>query len=133
MHFQKKIYICVVKSVSMAIFSKKILAIVLLFSVAQVALADRGVGKKNKSKSILNIVATNASLKNCIGANLKTGLIYKGNLCLNNQTATTSAVATTLVTYQKGNITYVIPYSRKIIIPEMRQGYTGMKVIIRHN
>ena len=37
----------------------------------------------------------------------------------------------TLVTYQKGNTTYIIPYKNKITIAEMRQGYTGMKVIIR--
>lgn len=117
----------------MAIFSKKMLSIVLLFSLAQVALADRGVGKKNKSKSILNIVATNASLRNSIGFNLRTGLNYKGSLCFSTKTATNSVLATTLVTYQKGNITYVIPYSKKIIMPEMHQGYTGMKVILRHN
>jgi hypothetical protein len=112
---------------------KKILVIILLFSVAQVALAVRGAGKRNRSKSILNIVATNTSLRNSIALNLRTGLNYKGSLLFNTKTATNSVLATTLVSYQKGNITYVIPYSKKIIMPEMHQGYTGMKVILRHN
>jgi hypothetical protein len=40
-------------------------------------------------------------------------------------------MSTTLVSYQKGNTIYIIPYKQKIIMPEVKPGYTGMKLIIR--
>jgi hypothetical protein len=36
-----------------------------------------------------------------------------------------------LITYQKGNTTYIIPYKSKITVPDIQPGYTGMKIIIR--
>jgi hypothetical protein len=36
-----------------------------------------------------------------------------------------------LLTYQKGNTVYIIPHKQVIAVPEMKQGYTGMKIIIR--
>ena len=111
-------------------FTKKLLTIALLFSVAQVAMADRGVGKKSKNKTILNIY-TPSTLRNSIAFNLKSGLSYKGSLLSNNNTVGNSIMSNSLVTYQKGNITYVVPYKHKIVVPEIKQGYTGMKIIIR--
>ena len=49
------------------------------------ALADKGIGKKNKSKVTLNINTPN-SLRNSISLNLKSGLKYKGSLFVNQQT-----------------------------------------------
>ncbi|MDN3658706.1 hypothetical protein QWZ08_23895 [Ferruginibacter paludis] len=112
----------------MKTFTKKLLTIALLFGIAQVAMADRGVGKK-KNKTILNIY-TPSTLRNSIAFNLKSGLSYKGSLLTNTQTVGNSIMANSLITYQKGNITYVIPYKHKIVMPEITQGYTGMKLII---
>ena len=114
----------------MKTFTKKLLTIVLLFSVAQVAMADRGIGKKNKNKTILNIY-TPSTLRNSIAFNLKTGLRYKGSLLSTTNTVGNSILINSLITYQKGNITYIIPYKHKIIVPEIKQGYAGMKIIIR--
>ncbi|MDB5279954.1 MAG: hypothetical protein JWR61_4909 [Ferruginibacter sp.] len=112
----------------MKTFTKKLLTIALLFGIAQVAMADRGVGKK-KNKTILNIY-TPSTLRNSIAFNLKSGLSYKGSLLTSTQTVGNSIMANSLITYQKGNITYVIPYKHKIVMPEITQGYTGMKLII---
>lgn len=111
-------------------FTQKLLTIALLISIVQVAVADRGVGKKNKTKTLLNIT-TPSLLRNSIAFNLKSGLSYKGSLITNENNLSTSVMSSSLVTYQKGNMTYIIPYKHKIAIPEMRQGYTGVKVIIR--
>jgi hypothetical protein len=112
----------------MKTFTKKLLTIALLFGIAQVAMADRGVGKK-KNKTILNIY-TPSTLRNSIAFNLKSGLSYKGSLLSSTETIGNSIMANSLITYQKGNVTYVIPYKHKIIMPEITQGYTGMKLII---
>jgi hypothetical protein len=96
-----------------------------------VTFADRGTGKRNKLKTLLNI-NTNYSLKNSLSANIKTGLTYKGSLLTSNrQVIGTSVISNSLMTYQKGNITYIIPYKQKMVMPEMTQGYTGLKLIIR--
>lgn len=111
-------------------FSKTLLVMAVLFSTFQIALADRGVGKKNKTKTVLNI-KTPASLRNSISLNLKSGLSYKGSLLASTQAVNGSIFSTSLVTYQKGNTTYIIPQKSKIIVPDMKQGYAGMKFIIR--
>jgi len=104
---------------------------VILSGVAGVMFADRGAGKRNKLKTLLNI-NTNYSLKNSLTANIKTGLTYKGSLLTSNQqVAGTSIISNSLMTYQKGNITYIIPYKQKFTVPDMQQGYTGLKLIIR--
>src|ERR1700712_3625308 len=112
--------------------SQKILTIALLFSIVGIVMADRGIGKKNKNKTILNIV-TPSTIKNSIGFNLKSGLSYKGSLLNNTEVVGTSIMSTSLISYQKGNITYIIPYKHKIAVADMHQGYTGLKLIIRSN
>ena len=112
--------------------AKKILLMSILTGTMLVSFADRGAGKKSKNKVILNINTTN-SFKNAISFNLKGGLKYKGSLLTNTQQQHNSLVATELVTYQKGNSIYIVPYKQKIIVPEIRQGYTGLKLIIKTN
>ena len=111
---------------------KKISVFVALLSVTVGAFADRGIGKKAKSKTILNInTNSNTTLKSSIAANIKAGLTYKGSLVTNTTFSNSTITKTTLVTYQKGNTTYIIPYKQKIAVNEMRQGYTGVKLILR--
>jgi hypothetical protein len=109
---------------------KKSLIVVVLTSIALVTFADKGVGKKSKAKTNLNIT-TKGTLKNSIAANIKTGLAYKGSLLSTYKSK--SGIVNNLVTYQKGNTTYIIPYKHKYVAPEIKQGYTGLKLVIRRN
>ncbi len=113
---------------------KKILILVTLTCLAGVTFADRGAGKKSKVKTVLNINTGN-NLKNSILTNIRYGLTYKGSLLAPaKQTNTnTAAVTSSLMTYQKGNTTYIIPYKNKITLAEVKQGYAGIKLIIRSN
>ena len=111
-------------------FTKKLLAVTILISVVAEAWADRGVGRKTKSKPTLNITAP-TNLRNSIAFNIKTGLTYKGSMLNSRQTIGSSVMNNSLITYQKGNITYIIPYKSKITIPDIQPGYTGMKIVIR--
>ena len=109
----------------------KMLVIVLMLSgIGFSALADKGIGKKNKSKVTLNINAGN-SIRNSIALNLKSGLKYTGTLLVGQQVNGSSYLNKTLLTYQKGNTVYIIPHKQVVAIPEMKQGYTGMKLIIK--
>jgi hypothetical protein len=110
--------------------AKILLVVVVLSGITFSALADRGVGKKTKTKTTLNITTAN-TLRNSISLNLKTGLKYTGSLLVNQQTAGNTLLNNSLLTYQKGNTVYIIPHKQVIAVPEMRQGYTGMKLIIK--
>lgn len=107
----------------------KISAILLLISfVSYIAIADRG-GFGRRNKIHFNIV-TLSTLKNSISFNLKSGLTYRGNTLLNKQQVGNSIFTNTLVSYQKGNTIYILPYKQKVFI----QSYTpasGYKLIIR--
>ena len=85
---------------------------------------------KNKAKVTLNITTPN-TLRNSISLNLKSGLKYTGSLLVSQQVDGKSLLSNTLLTYQKGNTVYIIPHKQIIAVPEMKQGYTGMKLIIK--
>jgi hypothetical protein len=110
--------------------TKKLLAFFILFSIVVDAWADKGFGRKNKNKATLNITAP-SSIRNAIAFNLKSGLSYKGSLLSTRKNVGGIILNTSIVTYQKGNSTYIVPYKNKITVTEIKQGYTGMKVIIR--
>ncbi len=115
----------------MKTFIYKTFAIAVLMSTVNIAFADRGAGKKNKTKIVLNIFSP-LSLKSNTAANVNSGLKYRGSLLSNtSQTIGRSIMNTSIITYQKGNITYIVPYKYKVVVPEMKQGYTGVKLIIR--
>ena len=109
---------------------QKTLIVSVLLSTAFSALADRGIGKKAKNKVTLNIT-TVSTLRSSISYNLRTGLTYKGSVQTNNVFSKGSIMNNTIVTYQKGNTVYIIPYKQKVVIPDVKQGYMGMKLIIR--
>ena len=111
--------------------TRKILLLSILTGAMFVSFADRGAGKKSKNKVVLNINTNNNSLRNFISFNLKGGLKYKGSLLTNTQQQNNSLISKEIVTYQKGNSIYIIPYKQKIIVPEIKQGYTGLKLIIK--
>ncbi|MEI9956666.1 MAG: hypothetical protein WDM90_10280 [Ferruginibacter sp.] len=108
----------------------KLLLIAVLFGATYSALADGGIAKKSKSKVTLNI-STPTILKNSVSLNLRAGLHYTGSYLINQNNFNRSMLSTTVVTYQKGNSVYIIPYKQKIVMPEVKAGYTGMKLILR--
>jgi hypothetical protein len=96
--------------------------------------ADRGLGKK-KNKVTLNI-KTPTSFASSLRFNLRNGMKYTGSSLLrplgNTKTVTTSTYSfNTLVTYQKGKSIYIVPMKQKVLVADVRQGYTGAKLIIR--
>lgn len=102
----------------------------MLSSIGFSAMADKGIGKKSKSKVTLNINTGN-TLRSSISLNLSAGLKYTGSLLVNQQVHSQSISSKTLLTYQKGNTVYIVPQKQVIVVPEMKQGYTGMKLIIK--
>jgi hypothetical protein len=113
----------------MSKITKIALLLAVLNGIVLTTMADRGVGK-NKKKTAVSI-ANNNSFSRSLSFNLRSGLKYTGTLLNNTSTSKNPVMYNTLVTYQKGNTIYIIPYKQKIVVPEIKQGYTGMKLIIK--
>jgi hypothetical protein len=109
--------------------SKILLTLLVLLSTSLSAWADRGIGKKSKARAFTLNIATPSTLRSSVSLNLKSGLVYKGSTL----GSATGSSARSIISYQKGNNVYVLPYKQKIAVPEVTQGYAGLKLIIRSN
>ena len=111
-------------------FSKKIFFICIVLGITMFGYADRGIRSKSRNNISLNI-STNKSFKNSLAINLKSGLKYKGLYFIDNTSNNNEFFSSTIKTFQKGNTVYLLPEKNKRIIPEIKQGYTGMKLILK--
>lgn len=109
--------------------TKILLMLLMLNGIMLTTLADRGVGKK-KTRVSLNIAANSPSARS-LSFNLKSGMRYTGSLLSTVETNKSAILYNTLVTYQKGNTIYVVPFKQRVVVPEIKPGYTGMKLIIK--
>lgn len=84
--------------------------------------ADRGVRNKSRANRVILNVSTTDALKKKIAELKGSSNLYLSDdpTCIN-----------TFKTYQKGNTVYIIPAPQKIFTTEVKQGYTGMKLIIK--
>ena len=84
-----------------------------LIGLSVAAFATLGDGKsKGKKSSLLNSKPTITPGK----FTLKSGYQYRGSQIINQQTQNNTFTRNSLVTYQKGNMTYILPV--KTIIPQ---------------
>jgi len=114
----------------MSKITKIVLLVAVLNGILLTAFADRGISK-NKKKVSLNISTNNSSFSKSLSFNLKSGLKYRGTLLNNIENSKNAVTYSTLVTFQKGNTIYIVPQKQKMLVPEIKQGYTGMKLIIK--
>ena len=89
------------------------LATLFLIGLSVAAFATLGDGKsKGKKSSLLSSKPTITPGK----FTLKSGYQYRGSQIINQQTQNNTFTRNSLVTYQKGNMTYILPV--KTIIPQ---------------
>jgi hypothetical protein len=114
---------------------KKTLRILLFTTVFSgmllTSFADRGVGKK-RAKVDFNIKMP-TSFTSSLKFNLRNGLKYNGTFFNNKSTSNVNktVLQNAYVTYKKGNSVYILPYKQKLFVPDVKQGFTGTKLIIR--
>ena len=94
--------------------------------------ADRGVGKKRTNKTVLNIKVP-TTFSSSLNFNLRNGLKYNGSFITPNKSTLVRSTSTSnaYITYQKGNSVYIVPYKQRIVVPVIKQGYVGAKLVIR--
>jgi len=102
------------------------LATLFLVGLSVAAVATLGDGKlKGKRNSLLNCKPTITPGK----FTLKSGYQYRGSQIINQQTQNNTFTRNSLVTYQKGNMTYILPV--KTIIPQKIKVTVGIPQINR--
>ncbi len=109
---------------------KSILLFCLITGNMLYSFADRGVRSKSKNKVVLNINTQN-SFKHSLLFNVTNGLRFNGAIYTGQTIENGITIANNLYTYQKGNTFYLSPSKQKVVFPEIKQGYTGMKLIIK--
>ena len=102
------------------------LATLFLIGLSFAAFATLGDGKsKGKRSSLLNSKPTITPGK----FTLKSGYQYRGSQIINQQNQNNTFTRNSLVTYQKGNMTYILPV--KTIIPQKIKITVGVPQINR--
>ena len=102
------------------------LATLFLIGLSVAAFATLGDGKsKGKRSSLLNSKPTITPGK----FTLKSGYQYRGSQIINQQSQNNTFTRNTLVTYQKGNMTYILPV--KTVIPQRIKVTVGIPQINR--
>lgn len=73
-------------------------------------------GKKSYSKTLLSAKSYNYNFKTF---SLKSGYNYRGNHIISTQPSDKYIMLNTVITYQKGNNTYLMPLKRKVLLDKV--------------
>ena len=87
-----------------------------LTAIAFLGFASSG-GGDGKRKSKLSFDRDFVPVRTAGGFTLKTGPSYKGSRLLNYTKQNNTVHFTSVITYQKGNTTYILPYKNKMMMP----------------
>jgi hypothetical protein len=123
------LYICSSKLHAMKKSLKRLVILTVLFSVVNIAMADRG-GKKKATKPqvALNIAIVPGAFRTSIPFNFSSGLFYSGSFFTSQKVVGNSFMNNAIVTYEKGNTIYIIPYKQqKIQMPDYKAGF-GIRI-----
>lgn len=102
------------------------LTTLLLVALSVAAFATLGDGKSKKKSSLLNSKPTITPGK----FTLKSGYQYRGSQIINQQRDNNSFTRNSLITYQKGNMTYILPV--KTVIPQKIKITVGIPQMARN-
>jgi|SRR5882724_4990474 len=94
-------------------FPKRAFTSFVLVCVAFLAFASMG-GGGNKSKAKQVKGAEFTPIRTTNGFTLKAGPLYRGSMSFTQQKTNAVSYFNTVITYQKGNTTYILPYRYKV-------------------
>ena len=92
---------------------RKTLISTLMIAVVGLSFASKGGGGDNK-KTSLPLKTNFVPIRTTSGFTLKAGPTYTGSYSVRTETTHNYVSFNTLVTFQKGNSTYILPYTYKI-------------------
>jgi hypothetical protein len=93
---------------------RKIAISTLMLAVAGLAFASKGGGGDNKKAANLHLKTNFVPIRTTNGFTLKAGPAYASSMVMSTEKSREYVSFSTLVTYQKGNSFYILPYTYKI-------------------
>jgi len=100
---------------------RKALVSTLMLAVVGLAFASKGGGGDKKSTST-PLKTEFVPIRTTNNFTLKVGPSYAGSFLLSQERTKTSISFNTLVTYQKGNSIFILPYKYRVNMPSMMDG-----------
>ena len=99
-------------------FLKRKLVTVLCIGASLAAFATLGDGGRKNTSSLghRNMLSLSSTTPNYKNFSLKSGYNYRGNSFLNTEAKEKFIMLNTVVTYQKGNATYILPIKKKLFL-----------------
>ena len=93
---------------------RKVLVSTLLIAVVGLAFASKGGGGEKKKDNSIPLKTNFVPIRTTNGFTLKTGPSYTGSYLLGQEKTDNYVSFHTLITYQKGNSIYIMPYKYKM-------------------
>ena len=97
---------------------KKLAGVLLIVCTTMGAFATLGDGKKKTVSSNKGLLSSKTFTPGTFS--LKSGYSYRGNQVINTKNTTQYVRLNTVVTLQKGNVTYTVPLKKKVIIDKVK-------------
>jgi hypothetical protein len=107
---------------------KKTMFSMLMLAVVGLSFASIG-GGGNKAKKN-NIKGDFTPIRTTNGFTLKAGPVYNGSMSFGQQRTANVLSFNSLITYQKGNATYILPYRYKL--PNIPQEHNSLQMLNLH-
>lgn len=106
--------------------SLKLVAMAVLLCIAGLAAASMGGEKKNKKTTTAK--KEFVPIRTTTGFTLKAGPAYKGSFTF-SQNSNGKVNYQTLVTYSKGNTTYIMPYQHRVNLAPAKTGCSSTELL----
>lgn len=105
------------RTILFRLFTRKAVTLMLIGISAYAAFATLGDGKsKGKKRSLLNRTVTPGKVS------LKSGYQYRGSQVINQSRTNNTITLNSVVTYQKGNMTYIVPLKTTVMTQKVKLG-----------
>jgi hypothetical protein len=99
-----------------------------LIAIAAITFGSSGGGGKNRNALSFNKDFT--TIRTSGGFTLKAGPVYRGSQLLNMQKQNDGILLTSIVTYQRGNTTFILPYKYRMSRPVAKSNLNVVDVRI---
>jgi hypothetical protein len=99
-----------------------------LTAMAILTFASKGGGGGDKDKK-LPITSQFTPIRTASGFTLKAGPVYRGSHLFTQEKKKDAVLFNSVVTYQRGNTTYILPYRSKVTLPSKNCMKSNLNVV----
>jgi hypothetical protein len=104
-----------ITNIKMKKLTRVVLSLVIMVIIVPLGFASKGGGDKKNSAAILRSTFTPIRISN--GFTIKTGPQFTGTHIFNQEKTHGAFTMNSVVTYQRGNTIFILPYKYKVTLP----------------